>query len=354
MTKISRLLMVAAVFAVALGGVAQAAVWTGAGADDEYSTAANWDDNMVPDGGANSTQDIDGAFTVDRSVDSTAGRTFVRGGGVLNVTAGDHSDSRSGASIYNFVGDGSAGTVNLSGGSYDIGHAVRIGGGNASSDGTFSVSGGALYVSRGSNSAIDTANPGGRPSLQTGGPNAGSVGLFEVSGGSVITRFGSHVGPTGTFSVVGSGATSIAIGNNVNGDGLWLQRAGGTLKAAIDAGGVTPIFIDDNGDDGAGIFAEFEAGSLLDLGFNGISPVAGTWTILELEGADIETTGTGTNTGYSLGLALSGSTASGWSFNVDNSGANGLLTATYVVPEPTSLALMMIGSMACLIRRRTA
>lgn len=351
--KICMRLLIAAVMAVACGNVAQAAVWVGPASGGEYSTAANWDDNMVPDSGTNSTQDINGAFVVDRSVDSSSGRTFVRGGGVLNVTAGDHSDARSGASIYNFVGDGSAGTVNLSGGSYDIGHAVRIGGGNASSDGTFTVSGGALNVSRGSNSAIDTGNPGGRPSLQTGGQDAGSVGLFEVSGGSVITRFGSHLGSTGTFSVVGSGATSIAIGNNVNGDGVWLQRAGGTLKAAIDAGGLTPILIDDNGDDGADIFAEFEAGSLLDLSFDGIAPVAGTWTILELENAAIEISGTGTVTGYTLGLGLSGSTAAGWSFAVDNSGVNGLLTATFTeIPEPASLALLALGSLVVLGSRR--
>lgn len=331
--------------------LAQAGIWTGAGADDEYSTAANWDDNLVPVSG--STQDINGAFTVERSVDSTAGRTFVRGGGVLNVTGGVHSDNRSGASIYNFVGDGSVGTVNQSGGSYDIGHGLRIGGGNANSDGAYNLTGGSLNISRGANSNIDSSNPGGRPSLHVGGPTVGSSGLFEISGGSLLTRFGSHVGTTGVFSVVGSGASSIGIGNNSNGEGVWLQRAGGTLKASVDAGGLTPIFVDDNGDDGAGIFAEFELGSLLDLSFNGVAPFDGTWTVLELENADIEVSGTGTVTGYTLGLALSGSTASGWSFNVDNSGANGLLTATYTaIPEPGTLVLWGFGSLIALSRRR--
>lgn len=325
--------------------VAQAATFTGLGGDSAFENDANWNPNP-PD----ATRDINGVFTVNRSVDINVNRTFVRGGGVLNVTAGAHTDGQSGASIYNFVGDGSAGTVNQSGGDYGIGHALRIGGGNANSDGTYNLSGGSLNLFRGSNSNI--IGTVGRPSLQVGNPSTGGTGLFEVSGGSFITRFGSHLGDGGTISVVGSGATSIAIGNNTNGDGHWVQRAGGTLSAAVDAGGLTPIFIDDNGDDGAGIFAEFEVGSLLDLSFDGIAPVAGTWTVMELENNDIEISGTGTATGLNLGLALTGSTATGWSFDVDNSGANGLLTATYTaIPEPSTLTLFGLGSLVALRRR---
>lgn len=347
MKQISQFLMAIAVLALAMGGVTHAANWDGGGDGTSFEDDVNWDPD-APD----ATRDINGAFTVTRDVDINVNRTFVRGGAVLNLTAGNHTDGQSGASIYNFVGNDSAGTVNQSGGDYNIGHALRVGGGNADSDGAYNLSGGSLNVFRGSNSNI--IGTVGRPSLQVGNPSTGGSGLLEISGGSLVTRFGSHLGDGGVFSVVGSGATSIAIGNNNNGDGNWVQRAGGTLQAAIDAGGLTPIFIDDNGDDGAGIFAEFEAGSLLDVSFDGIAPVAGTWTVLELENGDIETLGSGTATGMAtLGLALSGSTASGWSFNVDNSGANGLLTVSYI-PEPTSLALMMCGGMAALLRRRNA
>jgi len=203
--------VILALLAACFSSTSYASVWTGGGADNEFSTVANWDDM-----GINGTQDINTAVTVDRSVSNTNERTFVSGGATLNVIGGTQSDNRSGANIYNFVGNNSAGTVNQSGGTYGIGHALRVGGGNANSDGVFNLSGGALDVFRGSNSNIQGGTD--RPSLQIGSPTAGAQGLLEISGGSLITRFGSHVGDGGIVSVVGSGASSIAIGNNSNGD----------------------------------------------------------------------------------------------------------------------------------------
>ncbi|MEM7314485.1 MAG: PEP-CTERM sorting domain-containing protein [Planctomycetota bacterium] len=72
--------------------------------------------------------------------------------------------------------------------------------------------------------------------------------------------------------------------------------------------------------------------------------MSGTWTLLEIENTDI----------VDNGLALSGSTASGWSFDVDNSGANGLLTATYTVPEPGALGMVVLGALLLVcVRRRS-
>jgi hypothetical protein len=163
------------------------------------------------------------------------------------------------------------------------------------------------------------------------GDTAGT-GLFEISGGSLLTRAGVHIAPTGVFSVLGSDASSIDIGPSGSGDGSWIQH--GTLAASIDGSGITPIFVDDF-DDAGGVVAQFVAGSLLDLGFDGVSPYGGTWTLLEVENTDIADNG----------LGLTGSTSSGWSFEVDNSGANGLLTATYAVPEPQSLVLVGMGAL---------
>ncbi len=313
------------------GASAYAADWDGGGADNEFSTALNWDDDMVP--GTGSTQNINSAVTVERSVDSTADRTFVSQGGIMNVTGGTHSDSRSGAGIRNFVGRGSDGTVNQSGGFYDIGHMLSIGGGGANGNGVYRLTAGSLNISRGADSIIDGTNPLGRPSLELGDEEAAGSGLFEISGGSLTTRFGAQLGFGGTFHVLGSGASSISIGNNNNGTGWWSQEAGSILKASIDGGGLTTIFIDELS--GGTALAEFKSGSFLELGFVDLLPYVGTWTVLELENADITNSGlaftAGTDTDFSDGT--------GWSFNVDNSGVNGLLTVTYV-PEPGTYALL--------------
>lgn len=318
---------------------AHAATWTGLGVDDEYSTAANWDDNLVPASGT--TQDINTAVTVERVVDSFAGRTFISGGGTMNVTGGTHNDNQSGASIRNFLGRGSTGTINQSGGEYSIGHMLSIGGGGANGNGTYNLTGGDLIIYRGSNSIIDGSNPHGRPSLEVSDEEAAGAGLFEISGGSLATRAGVGVGTTGVFSVLGSGATSIGIGSNQSIDGTWLQQSGGTLRMTVDLGGVTPILLDDVGT--GGVIAEFLSGSILDLGFEDVTPFGGTWTLLEAENAAITDNG----------LGLSGTTASGWSFNVDNSGSNGLLTATYI-PEPATSLVLGLAALLGFGRRRRA
>lgn len=310
---------------------AQGAIWVGLGSDNEFSTIDNWavsaTDPTPVAPASGSTQDINGAFTVERSVNSTAGRTFVAGGAVLNITGGTHNDNQSGNSTRNFVGRGSQGTVNVSGGSYNVGHIISIGGGGTNGNGVFSVTGGSAVISRGSNGANLATGTVGGYSLEVGG-NAGGAGLFEISGGSLATRIGVGIGQTGTFSVVGSGATSIGIGSNGSLDGEWNQFSGGTLSGTIDLGGITPIFIDDV--NGGGVSALFQSGSLLDLAFaSGVTPFAGSWTLLEAEGSGITDSG----------LGLASGVDSGWSFAVDNSGTNGLLIATYTIPEPSTSLL---------------
>ena len=333
-----RLLMAAMAMAAVLGGFVHAGSFTGLGDGTSFEDPNNWSDPNEAFPG--STRDINGAFTVDRNVSVNTNRTFIKGGAVLNIASGTHNDGQSGANIFNFLGDTSSGTVNQSGGHYLIGHGLRVGVGNANADGTYNLTDGHLEIFRGSNSKIEPSNPGGRPSMEIGdAAAAGQAGLFEISGGYLETRAGVHIAPNGVFSVVGSDPNAIDIGPQGSGDGSWIQH--GTLKAAIDAGGITPIFVDDF-DNAGGVVGILRTGSLLDLSFDSISPFAGTWTLLEIENTDIT----------DEGLALSGSTAPGWSFNIDNSGANGLLTATYVIPEPASLALIVLGCLASVCGRR--
>ena len=317
----------------------QAAVWDAGAGDGLWESPLNWADDAAPNG----TVEITNGDTVTRGVNSTVSRTFVSGGSTLNVTGGTQSDNQAGNSVRNFVGRGSVGTLNVSGGSYDIGHLLSVGGGGANGNGKVYVSGGSLVVSRGSNAANLTTGVVGGYSLELGDDVAGNGdALFEISGGSFATRIGVGVGTTGTFSVVGSGASSIGIGSNGSLDGEWNQFAGGTLSATVDLTGITKIFIDDV--DGGGVSVNFQAGSLLNLGFLG-TPVAGTWTILEAEGTTFDSS-------TISGLSLTPSTASGWSYGFDNVGGNGLLTATYVIPEPSAALLGGLGLLALLRRRR--
>ncbi|MDF7823648.1 discoidin domain-containing protein [Pontiellaceae bacterium B12227] len=314
-----------AIASLCMGGArsAYAESWDGGGADNEFSTALNWNNDVIP---TNNTADINGAYTVERSVDIVCTRTFVSGGATLNVTGGTHNDNLSGANKYNFIGSSSAGTVNQSGGSYSIGHGLRVGGNNASSDAEYNLTGGTLAVYRGSSSAIEPTNPGGRPSLEVGG--TAGTGQFEITGGAFETRAGVHIGATGTFSVQGSAASSIGIGSNQDGDGLWLQKAGGTLKVGINIGGITKILIDEVDGDG-GQQVTFEAGALLDVDYFGAGEGGGTWTVMELENGDI------TNNGLAFASSVDTNI---WSFAIDNTGVNGLLTVTAegdsVVREP--------------------
>ncbi|MDF7823647.1 autotransporter-associated beta strand repeat-containing protein [Pontiellaceae bacterium B12227] len=301
-----------------LVGAVQAETWDGGGADNEYSTALNWNNDVIP---TNNTGEINGAYTVERSVDITVNRTFVLGGATLNVTGGTHSDGQSGNTIRNFVGKDSAGTINQSGGSWNIGHILLIGSGNSSGNGTYNLTGGDLIISRGGNTFMGVD---GGDSLEIGVGSA--TGLLNITGGTLATRQGLGVGSGGTFSVQGSGAGSIGVGSNGTLDGKWNQASGGTLRVGIDAGGVTKILIDEVGGDG-GAYATFESGALLEVDFYNGMTNGGTWTVMEVEGTNITDNG--------LAFA-SGVNTSIWSFDIDNSGANGLLTVSAV--GPTNIA----------------
>lgn len=346
-------MMFASAIALAFSGTSNAATlnWDGGGGvDNEFSTAANWADSVtgldaVP---ANvDTLNILNGSTVSRTVNSAGGRTNIQGGSILNVSAGTHSDGTAGNTVRNFVGNGSAGTLNVSGGSYDIGHLLAISH-STNSDGSVNVTGGLLNIGRGSNSLV--GGFGGNFALGHSisiGSNSGQnnvTGQFTISGGALKTRTGIAVAHNGTFSQIGSAITEISLGGAAA-DAGWFAMAGSTSlwNATIDGGGITKMFVEAQTNTSTlNPFVTILAGSTLNLGFTG-SAMSGTWTLLELEGQDID----------DQGLVLSAATLAdpNWSFNVDNSGANGLLTVTYV-PEPSSIALLAAGGLLALRRRR--
>ncbi len=248
----------------------------------------------------------------------------------LNVDIGDGNIWRTTNATLQYIGSssGSNGTMNIYSGDIRIETgSLRI----AEKSGST----GLLNISGNANTRLIVHRESGGVSMQVG---TGGNGTFQIDSGKFRTRAGVTVGSTGTFSVIGSNVTEVSIGDESSIDGNWTQNAGGVLKFGIDTAGVTPIVIADK--DGSGTFATFDLDSLLDLDFLDAT-LPGTWTLMEVENGLI------TDNGLSLATGVD----AGWSFNVDNSGANGLLTATYV-PEPATMALLGFGVLALLRKKK--
>ncbi len=259
--------------------------WDSGGSDAKWETALNWDTDTLPttadtaylsDGGTARFDTSSGTVSVSRLY---VGYT---GDGALDLSGGTLNATKSGSSTVFLVGNGAVGTANISGGTLSVGHRVQIGAG-ANGQGTLKLSGGNFVVGRAGTSKIDTSF--GTTSLDLGFAGTGTSGLLEISGGAFTTRSGAVLGPTGTFKVEGAGATQIGIGSQGTVDGFWIQKSGGILQVRVAGDGVTPIFIDDVADDGAGLQGNvvFEAGALLDVSHIS-TPIGGTFTVMEWEG----------------------------------------------------------------------
>ncbi|MBP8604226.1 MAG: hypothetical protein KBI46_00105 [Phycisphaerae bacterium] len=248
----------------------------------------------------------------------------------LNVDIGDGNIWRTTNSTLQGVGSasGSNGTWNIYSGDIRIeSSSFRIAE-KAGSAGLVNIAGSA-------NTRLIIHRETGGVSMQVG---TGGAGIFQIDSGKFRTRAGVTVGSNGLFRVLGSDVTEVSIGDESTLDGNWTQNAGGILEFGIDAGGVTPIVIADKG--GSGTFAIFDDGSLLNLHFLD-APIAGTWTLMEVKNGFITDNG----------LMLAAGVDPGWSFSIDNSGPNGLLTAAYV-PEPAAATLLGFGSLILLRKRK--
>ncbi|MDF7825478.1 hypothetical protein P4B35_15735 [Pontiellaceae bacterium B12227] len=253
--------------------------WDGGDESSRFAAGKNWEGDAVP--GKEDTLEIGGAVAVLVDCDANCNRLTLDQAAVLNIETGLLRSSMPGNTRTDFIGRGSAATVNQSGGTYDIGHRLHIGsapGGN----GIYNISEGELVVSRGGNSALDTSK--GTASLELG--DADASGSLNIAGGSVQTRVGAVISPNGVFHVMGTGASFIGIGSNGKCDGSWIQQAGGTLRVDIDEteAGITKILVDHvdgTGDGGAHVV--FEEGALLDVRFlNGKN--LGSFVVMEWEG----------------------------------------------------------------------
>ncbi|WP_372797971.1 hypothetical protein [Pontiella sp.] len=246
------------------------------------------------------------------------------GTGLLNVGQGAVLEALAHSRWDTAIGsDGGDGTVNQAGGKVTINY-LEIGRGEGSK-GVYHLKAGELIICRGQEGYTLYLGTDRKKSA------IGGMGSMVVSGGSLITRTGVCLGSEngegiGQFWVQGSVCARIGIGSSGTGDGTWQQNPGSILKVDIDQGGVTKILVDHLG--GEGTVATFEDGALLDVSFVGGRVSEGTWTVLEVENGQI----------IDKGLRFSPSVNPAlWSFKVDNSGENGILT---VSAAPTELGLI--------------
>lgn len=353
-----RLIALAALSCVAIPAATRAALvnWTGTAANNEWLDAGNWSSTPnLPVEGLGATGDeieinTDVNHPIFDAADGTRTYEYIRVGytgtnitGRLDVTGGtltadDTDQVRIGR------GAGRIGIINVSGGTFNAGGIVQIGM-DPGGTGFVNISGGRFNANR-------NATADGVSSVSVIlGDNASTAtsGTLDLSGGELYTRTGLSVGHSGggkgLFHVNGGTGTAHIGDLNTTDSGFWVQRASGTLKATVDSAGFTlgTISIFDNGT--ANSYVQFDAGSVLDLGFSGAAPQSTmSWDLMTF--ADGIT--------LSNGLVLAPEdVAAGWSFELVDTGgtsAPNALRVTYTIPEPASLSAL--AALALLSRRR--
>jgi len=348
--------------------------WGGIG--DNWNTGDNWDPNGVP--GNTDTANITGNTLATAAVlndAQTVNDVFVgsAGAGFLYITTGANlstldSNENDGLRVGNGTGTG---TVTMDGGTVGLTGGFQIGRDGAST-GTFNISGGILtagqpiWIGRGgtgtvnqSNGSVSTSNSGDSVRI---GSLAGSHGTYNISGGSLNAGRYLNLGRTDgttTAALLMSGSSTVNLGMSseggarirsggfleMDGSGSLLTMSGhfelegGTFSALIDNAAVADP---NTWKTIEALDVEFLSGSKLNLGFStGTSPADGTWRLLEwsrnVQGTPV--------------LELADGVSSGWTFNLDTD--NKFLDVTYLVPEPSSLILILSGILLLAAQRMT-
>ena len=275
-----------------------------------WGNADNWS-NGLPSGGEKALVQDSGAKRAVVIEDFAHGGDVVSGDGGergeidIRVGRGENGIFKNGDIVY--IGAGNArGTVNLYSGTHRVsGRDIRIGHGGSDAHGIYNIYGGTLEA---------------RVRMYVGS-DAGH-GEFNVYGGTVQANTVSvgaqhphgNAPPSGVFNVAGSGSR-ISVG------GDWIQNDQGTLRCAIDNGGVSRIQVD--GD------VRFAEGSVLDLKWLEESKRVGSWHVMSWDG---ELKG-----GKNVKLAPSVNSEV-WSFDFIDTTGNGVPEKTQLIDSPATAA----------------
>jgi Tfp pilus assembly protein FimT len=323
--------------------------WTGEGDDDLWSNADNWSSSMPGYSYAAVINNI--GAVADDTTDSTI--LYLRIG-YSKTTAQTGELTIDGANIttrdfnISYIGrhSGSSATLNMISGSLTFADTTYIA--NEGSSGTVNQDGGLISFQHDSTDADDATAYS--TSVTMGSTNG--TAEYNFTSGTLETRAAFKLTTAGTgttvFSVIGYDAgSSITIGGTSDyyDDGAWLQGSGTTLSVSIDGdttegSTLIEILLGDNGDENANDgTAVFELGSLLYIDFNSEAQ-SGTWTILYAEGGIVDN-----------GLTFADDVDTDiWSFAIVGNELQ--VTATVVVPEPSTFALILGGCALLTVGRR--
>ena len=246
------------------------------------------------------------------------------GTGTINITGGTVNSSG-----YTFgVDAGSVGVVNQSAGTLNAGQWINVGQAGGA-DGTYNLSGGTVNTNE-----------------LSIGENGPVVGTFNATGTGVVNaqvvRVGRNDGSTGTLNITGSNVDfDTDMFSVASSDGSLAVGSSGTVNFISDATDISTI--DVTGDvflnDGLG------AGSTAALNIDLSAGDPGGNLLLFDVGGNI----TGQFTGLAEGALVPGSNGRTITYNYLGAGDIALISA---IPEPSSLALLMIAGYGLLRRRR--
>ncbi len=329
MRKVMILLAVVAMLALAMPAYAETIEWTGLSATDatDFHDGDNWSDDGTWTG-APAAVYADPPGTLYADVGEITG-------GTLAIISGNAYVRRFhvGGTIYEADGPSE---VRMAAGDYTVSAqkpngdgCLRIGAwGSSSNLGTFTQYGGDLVVGNHSSAAVISLEIGG------GQDSGNGYGEYTIYGGSIDADYLSlgRKGGTGFFTVVGSGSTGISVDK-------YTMSSNSTLTFEINGNsttGIETIVVVTGGDDDGNV--EFAGADSIVVDNSAGGPFAASYVLMSWSATATET---GTP---SLDLPAD------WTWNSTSWATDNNITVT--VPEPATLALLSIGGIGVLIRRR--